>query len=101
MPIYTFKCSSCNKTFDKMFSKPEPPRTEKCECGDNAKKIITPIKFRCLGLGFAGNEIMRDKLLLEYNDIADNAYMRKAELSAPSESESDAAWQNLANVVGD
>ncbi|HHT78392.1 MAG TPA: zinc ribbon domain-containing protein [Actinobacteria bacterium] len=52
MPIYSYKCSDCEKIFDK-FEKPTNSGKVKCpDCGSEALRIFSPVGIVFKGSGF-------------------------------------------------
>jgi len=52
MPIYEYKCQSCNKEIE-LFQKISEPPLEKCEsCGGKLKKLMSRNSFILLGDGW-------------------------------------------------
>jgi len=41
MPLYTYKCGNCEKEQDRFFRISEKPDTVPCECGAEARKILS------------------------------------------------------------
>jgi len=54
MPIYEYKCSKCEKIFEKIVSVADSSKTVFCDCSPNAKakKIISAPSFRLEGSGW-------------------------------------------------
>ena len=54
MPIYEYKCSKCEKIFEKILSVADSSKTVFCDCSPNAKakKIISAPSFRLEGSGW-------------------------------------------------
>lgn len=44
MPIFEYKCSNCNKVFEKVLMK--PVKYVKCDCGSEAEKIFSTFQTR-------------------------------------------------------
>lgn len=51
MPIYSYKCSNCEKVFDK-FEKPGCDKGICPECGSEALRIFSPVGIVFKGSGF-------------------------------------------------
>lgn len=43
MPIYDYKCKKCSKSFAKFLPVSEYQAEQKCKCGGDTKKLLTPI----------------------------------------------------------
>ena len=54
MPIYEYKCTKCEKIFEKIVSVADSSKTVFCDCSPNAKakKIISAPSFRLEGSGW-------------------------------------------------
>lgn len=46
MPLYTYKCSQCRKSLDRIVPLKEYDSLQYCDCGDLLQKIITPVAIR-------------------------------------------------------
>jgi putative FmdB family regulatory protein len=53
MPLYEYKCSKCDRTFEKMQKFSDPPLTS-CNCGENGavQRLISPPAFHLKGGGW-------------------------------------------------
>jgi len=52
MPIYEYKCDSCNHTFEKLQRISDKPLQKCCKCGQvTLTKLISPGSFRISGDG--------------------------------------------------
>tara|TARA_B100000900_G_scaffold413259_1_gene436868 strand:- start:1589 stop:1870 length:282 start_codon:yes stop_codon:yes gene_type:complete len=54
MPIYEYKCSKCNKIFERIIPVADSSKSVFCDCSPNAqaKKIISAPSFRLEGSGW-------------------------------------------------
>lgn len=60
MPIYTYKCKSCGKTFDRHHGFDEQV-TDLCDCGSDLRRVFNPggVSFR--GNGFYKTDSQTNK----------------------------------------
>jgi len=49
MPVYDYECYKCKKVIEKSFKIDEKPSSVICECGDEAKHVITSMNFQLIG----------------------------------------------------
>lgn len=47
MPTYTYLCPHCGETQDRLFPMSDFPDQVQCDCGKQARKIITPVAVQC------------------------------------------------------
>ncbi len=52
MPIYEYKCTKCNKTFEMLQKATDLPLKKCPECGGKLKKIISPPAIQFKGSGW-------------------------------------------------
>ena len=52
MPIYEYKCKSCNKVTEKEFPVSTYPKAIRCSCGKPAFKIVSGPGIQFKGKGF-------------------------------------------------
>jgi len=45
MPVYTFRCNECEKTFDEITIRAEWDKIRCRRCGGKVEKIMTPANF--------------------------------------------------------
>jgi len=58
MPVYEYRCPSCERIHEVVTQGFKHPRTVRCDCGARAKKIITaPCDFLLKGPGWPGKEL--------------------------------------------
>jgi len=59
MPLYEYGCSKCNKTWELKLTMQEHDDIKgqlKCECGEVAHQVVTPLNFRLKGEGWFGRD---------------------------------------------
>jgi putative FmdB family regulatory protein len=54
MPTYSYKCSACDTTFDKVVPRSEYAQPQACECGQDAKRVVGDVGFVLKGDGWVG-----------------------------------------------
>lgn len=54
MPQYTYKCTSCETTFDKMVSRSDYSQPQACVCGCEGKRVVGDVSFVLAGDGWVG-----------------------------------------------
>jgi putative FmdB family regulatory protein len=74
MPIYEYKCDSCNKQFE-VFQKFSDSPLSQCECGGPLRKLISNTSFVLKGTGWYKT------------DHASSSQKKTTETEKPSESE--------------
>lgn len=42
MPVYSYKCAECHKTFDQFYRLSEHKAQSTCDCGGSASQVIMP-----------------------------------------------------------
>uniref|UniRef100_UPI0040570628 FmdB family zinc ribbon protein n=1 Tax=Candidatus Electronema sp. TaxID=2698783 RepID=UPI0040570628 len=52
MPVYEYKCSSCDKVFEVQQKISDPPLTACSECGGEMKKLVSASAFHLKGGGW-------------------------------------------------
>lgn len=57
MPIYTFRCSTCEKTFDKGLSRENRTEPQVCACGGEAQQTVSDVGFVMKGDGWVGKNM--------------------------------------------
>ena len=51
MPIYTYKCNTCSRTYDRHHGFDEQV-TDLCECGEGLRRVFNPAGISFKGSGF-------------------------------------------------
>lgn len=63
MPIYTYKCSSCETIFDKAVVRAKYARPQLCECGASSPRVVGQVDFVLKGDGWIGkNQKIRGQM---------------------------------------
>ena len=58
MPVYSYKCKSCDSSFDRILPVKEYNQPQECEtCGGETTKLVTPVDFVLKGDGWPGKNI--------------------------------------------
>lgn len=57
MPVYEFHCSECGLDIERIYDFAQAPAWIRCECGRNARKIISNSNFILRGSGWPGKEL--------------------------------------------
>jgi putative FmdB family regulatory protein len=62
MPIYEYKCSTCNVVFEKLQKMDEKDLTSRPDCGKDCKleKMYSPCGLSFIGSGFYVNDYKRN-----------------------------------------
>ena len=72
MPVYSYKCKNCDLLFDKVLALKDYNKAQLCEtCGDEAKKLVTPVSFVLKGDSWPGKNIRIKNQMARKNTILD------------------------------
>lgn len=69
MPIYSYRCDTCETEFDRMLPMSQHADPQECEeCGNTARKIIVPVNFNLPGDDWASKNGRIQKQMRERRD---------------------------------
>lgn len=100
MTIYSFRCNECEKVFDVAYQHMSGPASHKCECGADAKRYFYVPAAKYVGRGFSTNDAEVEREGKKINEIAENAYTKRAEIAASRNPVDDTWYQEAAKIVG-
>jgi len=90
MPLYEYKCSKCDKTFEAMQKFSDPPLTKHEGCGGRVKKLLSAPAFQLKGTGWYATDYARSGSGAKRDAKDEGKDEGKSEKAAGSESESKA-----------
>jgi putative FmdB family regulatory protein len=56
MPLYEYRCSKCEKTFEVMRKFSDPPLTEHEDCGGSLERLLSAPAFQLKGTGWYASD---------------------------------------------
>ncbi|HZD60185.1 MAG TPA: FmdB family zinc ribbon protein [Anaerolineae bacterium] len=72
MPIYGYRCRSCNHTFEVVQSVNDDPIKDCPKCGDPVSKIFFPVGIAFKGSGFHVNDYKSPKRIAAEKSAGEN-----------------------------
>tara|TARA_Y100000310_G_scaffold296048_1_gene327972 strand:+ start:12600 stop:12980 length:381 start_codon:yes stop_codon:yes gene_type:complete len=54
MPVYSYKCQTCETAFEKTVIRSQCTQPQTCECGEEAKRVVGEVSFVLAGDGWVG-----------------------------------------------
>lgn len=106
MPVYRYRCASCQAEFEKNQPIAQARQPVECACGSEAMRLLSEVSFLMKGDGWAGKDILvrnqmaRKNAMLDTKQEEQKRYWQNAVRLAPNvDGERVDSWQDAKKLA--
>lgn len=78
MPVYSYKCKTCETAFEKTVIRSQCTQPQPCECGEQAVRVVGEVSFVLAGDGWVGkNQKIKGQMAQKNGRLASKSIERR------------------------